>query len=57
VKDAGWNVWSSFSTDYGQTFAEQRTSPTVHQGSICTSDTGCATGTRDLLVDCPDMSG
>jgi hypothetical protein len=49
VKDAGWNVWSSFSTDYGQTYAEHRTSPTLHQGSICTSGTGCATGTRDLL--------
>ncbi|MCU1592188.1 MAG: hypothetical protein JWP11_3444 [Frankiales bacterium] len=49
VKDASWHVWSSFSDDYGQTFAEHRTSPTMHQGSICTSGTGCATGTRDLL--------
>jgi hypothetical protein len=48
VKDAGWEVWSSFSTDYGQTYAEHRTTPMLHQGSICTSGTGCATGTRDL---------
>ncbi|MDT7550842.1 MAG: hypothetical protein QOE84_3236, partial [Actinomycetota bacterium] len=49
VKDAGWNVYSAFSEDYGQSFAEQRTTPVLHQGSICTSGTGCATGTRDLL--------
>jgi hypothetical protein len=48
VKDAGWEVWSSFSTDYGQTYAEHRTTPMLHQGSICTSGTGCAAGTRDL---------
>jgi hypothetical protein len=49
VKDAGWHVWSSFSTDYGQSFAEHRTTVTpLHQGSICTSGTGCAAGTRDL---------
>jgi hypothetical protein len=48
-KDAGWYVWSSFSADYGQTYAEHRTSPVLHQGSVCTSGTGCATGTRDLL--------
>ncbi|MDX6199544.1 MAG: hypothetical protein QOJ79_2695 [Actinomycetota bacterium] len=48
VKDAGWEVWSSFSGDYGQTFAEHRTTPVIHQGSVCTSGTGCATGTRDL---------
>jgi hypothetical protein len=48
VKNAGWEVWSSFSTDYGTTFAEHRTTPMLHQGSICTSGTGCATGTRDL---------
>jgi hypothetical protein len=49
VKNAGWHVWSSFSTDYGKTYAEHRTTITpLHQGSICTSGTGCATGTRDL---------
>jgi len=49
VKDAGWFVYSSFSTDYGATFAEHRTTPDpMHQGNICTSGTGCAAGTRDL---------
>ncbi|MBK5305380.1 MAG: hypothetical protein JJD92_01685 [Frankiaceae bacterium] len=50
VKDADWHVWSAFSADYGQTFAEHRTTPNaIHQGSVCTSGTGCASGTRDLL--------
>jgi hypothetical protein len=50
TKDAAWHVFSSFSTDYGASFAEQRTTDAaIHQGSICTSGTGCATGTRDLL--------
>lgn len=45
-----WYVYSSYSTDGGQTFTEYRTTPNyLHQGSICTSGTGCATGTRDLL--------
>jgi hypothetical protein len=48
-KDAGWFVYSAFSDDAGKTFAEHRTSPVLHQGSVCTSGTGCATGTRDLL--------
>ncbi|MDT7571521.1 MAG: hypothetical protein QOE05_1695 [Actinomycetota bacterium] len=50
VKDAGWFVYSAFSSDFGQTFAEHKTTPdAIHNGSICTSGTGCATGTRDLL--------
>jgi hypothetical protein len=49
-KSAGWDVWSSFSTDYGQTYAEHRTTPeALHHGDICTSGTGCASGTRNLL--------
>ncbi len=48
--DADWYVYSAFSADYGQTYAEHRTTPTaLHKGDVCTSGTGCATGTRDLL--------
>jgi hypothetical protein len=50
VKDAGWQVYSAFSTDFGKTFAEQQTTTdALHKGSVCTSGTGCASGTRDLL--------
>jgi hypothetical protein len=45
-----WYVFSSYSTDGGQTFSEYQTTPnSLHQGKVCTSGTGCATGTRDLL--------
>jgi hypothetical protein len=46
---ASWFVWSSYSTNGGRTFREYRTTPVMHHGSICTSGTGCATGTRNLL--------
>ncbi|MDT7549822.1 MAG: hypothetical protein QOE84_2216 [Actinomycetota bacterium] len=50
TKNAPWHVYSAFSTDHGATFAEDLTAPdAIHRGSICTSGTGCATGTRDLL--------
>jgi hypothetical protein len=48
-KASAWNVWSAFSTDGGRTFREYRTTPAMHHGSICTSGTGCGTGTRNLL--------
>jgi hypothetical protein len=45
-----WYVWSSFSTDGGATFQEYKTTPHyIHQGAVCTSGTGCASGARDLL--------
>jgi hypothetical protein len=45
-----WYVYSSYSTDGGKTFSEYQTTPSyLHQGSVCTSGTGCAAGTRDLL--------
>ena len=45
-----WYVYSSYSTDGGQTFSEYQTTPNyLHEGKVCTSGTGCATGTRDLL--------
>jgi len=46
---AVWSVYSSFSTDYGRTFGEYRTTPTMQKGPICTSGTGCASGSRNLL--------
>jgi methionine synthase I (cobalamin-dependent) len=46
---ARWQVHSAFSTDYGRTFADYRTTGTMQHGSICTSGTNCATGTRNLL--------
>ena len=50
VKNAPWHVWSSFSTDFGATFTEYRTTTTeLHRGSICTSGLSCPSGTRDLL--------
>ena len=44
-----WSVYSSFSTDYGRTFTEYRTTGTMQKGPICTSGTGCAAGSRNLL--------
>jgi len=48
-KTSSWFVWSAFSTDGGRSFREYRTTPVMHHGSICTSGTGCAAGTRNLL--------
>jgi hypothetical protein len=44
-----WSVYSAFSTDYGRSFTEYRTTPSMQKGPICTSGTGCATGSRNLL--------
>ena len=49
VKDAPWKVYSALSSDFGATFTETATTGTIHQGNVCTSGTGCASGTRDLL--------
>src|SRR4051794_18237822 len=48
-KPSQWHVFSSYSTDGGRTFQEYRTTGTMHRGPICTSGTGCATGSRNLL--------
>jgi hypothetical protein len=47
-----WKVFMSQSLnalDASPTFKESAATGYMHQGSICTSGTGCATGTRDLL--------
>jgi hypothetical protein len=44
-----WSVYSSFSTNYGGSFTEYRTTPTMQKGPICTSGTGCAAKSRNLL--------
>lgn len=47
-----WKVYmaQSLNADTASpTFSETVASPVVHQGFICTSGTGCASGTRDLL--------
>ncbi|HET7481487.1 MAG TPA: sialidase family protein [Actinomycetota bacterium] len=47
-----WKVWVSYSTDALRSdprFHEVRATGTIHEGNICTSGTGCASGTRDLL--------
>ncbi|HMC72000.1 MAG TPA: sialidase family protein, partial [Mycobacteriales bacterium] len=49
TKAAPWSVYSSFSTNFGRTFSEYRTTGTMQKGPICTSGTGCATGSRNLL--------
>ena len=46
---ARWSVYSAFSTDGGRTFDEYRTTGVMHRGVICTSGSGCAVGTRNLL--------
>lgn len=46
---ATWYVYSTFSTDGGRHFAEYRTTGAIQHGMICTSGTGCAAGTRNLL--------
>jgi hypothetical protein len=47
-----WKVWMAQSLnalDARPTFKESAATGYMHEGSICTSGTGCATGTRDLL--------
>ena len=47
-----WRVWMAKSVDATAatpTFREAPATAFMHQGSICTSGTGCAAGTRDLL--------
>ncbi len=47
-----WKVWMAQSLnalDAKPTFKENPATGFMHQGSICTSGTGCASGTRDLL--------
>jgi hypothetical protein len=47
-----WRVWMAKSVDATAatpTFREVPATGFMHQGSICTSGTGCAAGTRDLL--------
>jgi hypothetical protein len=44
-----WSVYSSYSTDYGRTFTEYRTTGAVQKGPICTSGTQCPAGSRNLL--------
>ena len=49
---AKWKVWMAQSLnalDKKPTFKESAATGYMHQGSICTSGTGCASGTRDLL--------
>jgi hypothetical protein len=46
---ARWSVYSSFSTDLGRTFTEYRTTPSMQKGPICTSGTGCPSGSRNVL--------
>jgi hypothetical protein len=48
-KTSPWYVYSSFSTNAGRTFTEYRTTPVMHRGAVCTSGTGCAAGSRNLL--------
>ena len=44
-----WYVYSAYSTDGGRTFTEYRTTGVMQKGPICTSGTGCAAGSRNLL--------
>jgi hypothetical protein len=50
-----WKVWVAWSLNAhkaGRTFHEDKAMPKgayLHEGDVCTSGTGCATGTRDLL--------
>ncbi|HEX2069206.1 MAG TPA: sialidase family protein, partial [Actinomycetota bacterium] len=47
-----WRVWMAQSLnalDPKPTFKEHPATNFMHQGAICTSGTGCAPGTRDLL--------
>jgi hypothetical protein len=44
-----WAVYSAFSTDGGRHLQTYRTTATMQRGPICTSGTGCAAGTRNVL--------
>jgi hypothetical protein len=50
-----WKVWTSYSLNAlsaSPTYTETRATPArkwLHEGNVCTSGTGCAAGTRDLL--------
>lgn len=47
-----WKVWVSYSTNatsLSPSFTERRATGPLHAGNVCTSGTGCASGTRDLL--------
>ncbi len=51
---AEWSVWYAQSIDAGTpgqapTFSEVQATGTMHRGFVCTSGTGCAPGTRNLL--------
>lgn len=49
---ATWRVYMAQSlnaTAAQPTFTETAATPSIHRGKICTSGTGCASGTRDLL--------
>jgi hypothetical protein len=48
--DGQWRVYSAYSADGGATFTETVATPDpLHAGAVCTSGTGCAGGTRDLI--------
>jgi hypothetical protein len=45
-------VWVSYSLNADSsspTFIEKRATGRLHEGNVCTSGTGCGSGTRDLL--------
>jgi hypothetical protein len=44
-----WSVYSAYSTEFGSTFDEYKTTGVMQHGAICTSGTGCASGSRNLL--------
>lgn len=47
---AVWNVYMAQTTDEGASFTQSQVNQTPnHVGVICTSGTGCAAGTRNLL--------
>lgn len=51
-EESRWQVWMAQSLnalDPVPTFTEVAATADMHEGSICTSGTGCASGTRDLL--------
>ena len=47
--NGAWSVFTALSTDGGLTFDEVQATGTMHRGAVCTSGTGCESGTRDLL--------
>lgn len=47
-----WKVWVAYSLNADSanpTYIEKRATGRLHEGNVCTSGTGCAPGTRDLL--------